>query len=416
MSVDSFTKIAFLANGVSSLLGWNVVLACFDFFSGQFKGKQPATYFPIPLFVGYVVIVSLYNKLQKCVSYRKMIIGGLLGTNFVLAAMLALALLLPQTTIGYIIELALCFFLGIFGNITQLSFFAMINYLSAGTVSSFNIGTALSMLLTALTRIVILSIAGADSSNLSAIIIYFGIGLLVNFVDIYFNYRFFSGQTYEKKIKPHELHTTEEETDDDHAITDEKAVKHVKLPYYKHLWEAHKEIFPNDVLIGLNYVQTFMVFPAIAFERTFSTPVAWSVCIITMCYALGDTAGKAFCANRKWFNQKSIAYTFFTRFYFFWSMIMLSKPWVEDPLLNNDIFAYFNQFVFALTNGIVTSTPPLLLRWLLRARLRKGDRSQQALCRTAAGHADPGRHHDGHRPGHSHEAHLTVPKRLCYTQ
>jgi hypothetical protein len=39
MSVDRFTKFTFFFNGVSSLLGWNVVLACFDFFSGQFKGK-----------------------------------------------------------------------------------------------------------------------------------------------------------------------------------------------------------------------------------------------------------------------------------------------------------------------------------------------------------------------------------------
>jgi hypothetical protein len=127
------------------------------------------------------------------------------------------------------------------------------------------------------------------------------------------------------------------------------------------------------VLICCNYIQTFMLFPAITLERTFSTPAAWSVCIIIMCYAIGDTAGKAFCAIRKLFNEKSIIYTFFCRFYFFWTMIMLSKSWVSDPLLNSDTFAYVNQILFALSNGIVTSKPLSNCRWLLRAGILEGN-------------------------------------------
>ena len=196
MTVDGFTKFTFLVNGISSLLGWNVVLACFDFFGSKFKGKQPATYFPIPLFIAYVVIALVYNEMQKRISYRKMILWGLFGTNITLAAMLAVALLMEQTTIGYFIELLLCFCVGAFGNITQLSFFAMINYLSTGTISNFNIGTALSMVVTSLTRIIILSIAGPDSSNTGAIIIYFSIGLLTNFADMYLNYRFFNSDVF----------------------------------------------------------------------------------------------------------------------------------------------------------------------------------------------------------------------------
>jgi len=92
-----------------------------------------------------------------------------------------------------------------------------------------------------------------------------------------------------------------------------------------------------------------------------------------MCYALGDTAGKAFCAKRKLFNEKSIIYTFLCRFYFFWTMIMLSKSWVSDPLLNSDAFAYVNQFFFALSNGIVTSKPLSNCRWLLRAGILEGN-------------------------------------------
>jgi len=207
MTVDSFTKFTFLVNGVSSLLGWNIVLACFDFFSEQFKGREPATYFPVPLFAAYVFIVLIYNEMQKCISYRKMILWGLLGTNVTLAAMVVIALLLPQTTAGYVIELFLCFSLGACSNTTQLSFFAMINYLSTGTVSTYNIGTAVGSVITSLTRIIILSIAGSSSSNIVAILIYFAIGLLMNFIDIFLNCRFFNSEVYESKVRPHELHS-----------------------------------------------------------------------------------------------------------------------------------------------------------------------------------------------------------------
>jgi hypothetical protein len=132
-----------------------------------------------------------------------MIIWGLVGTNLTLASMLIVALIMPQTMIGYVIELALCFCLGSFSNFTQLSFFAMINYLSAGTISNYNVGTAVSMVLTSLTRIIILSIVGSASDNLGAIIIYFAIGLLINCVDIYLNWRFFNSEVFESKIKPH---------------------------------------------------------------------------------------------------------------------------------------------------------------------------------------------------------------------
>lgn len=203
MTVNRFTKFTFLVNGISSLLGWNVILSCFDFFDQKFPGKEPATYFPVPLFVAYVVIVLLYNEMQKRFSYHNMILTGLIGTNLTLISMLAVALLLPESPVGYVIELILCFCIGAFGNTTQLSFFAMINYLSAGTISNFNIGTALSMVLTSLTRIVILGIFGNDSSNITAIIVYFAIGVSINFSDIYLNWLFFKSETFERKIKPH---------------------------------------------------------------------------------------------------------------------------------------------------------------------------------------------------------------------
>lgn len=191
MEIDKFTKATFYMNGVSSLLGWNVILSAFDFFQNAFPGRDVTTYFPIPLFIAYVMVGLMYNRFQKMFSYKKMIIFGLVLTNISIIATLIVSLALKDTTAGYVICMILMWVLGAAGNITQLSFFAIINYLSAKIVSIFTVGTALSMLLTTIVRIIILAILGHDSDNLSAICIYMAIGLLTNFIDLGLNIKFF---------------------------------------------------------------------------------------------------------------------------------------------------------------------------------------------------------------------------------
>jgi equilibrative nucleoside transporter 1/2/3 len=176
MEIDKFTKITFVMNGISSLLGWNVILSAFDFFQNSFPGRDVTNYFPIPLFVAYVMTGLVYNKMQKMFAYKKMIAFGLILTNAAIVAALVVSLALKDTTIGYAICLILMWIVGAAGNITQLSFFAIINYLSANIVSIFTVGTALSMMLTTVVRIIILAIMGPESDNLGAIIIYIGVG------------------------------------------------------------------------------------------------------------------------------------------------------------------------------------------------------------------------------------------------
>lgn len=159
-------------------------------------------------------------------------------------------------------------------------------------------------------------------------------------------------------VAPHELHSNEDEDPEEKVnndVVNTDAGKHTKMSYFQHMLQAHKEVYPCDTLILLNYVQTFMLFPSLSLGRQFSFPGAWPVTILVLSYAIGDTAGKAFCSKRSLFNEKSVFYIFLTRFYFFWTIIMLSKPSVLDPLLNNDALAYVNQFFFAFTNGIATS-------------------------------------------------------------
>lgn len=125
--------------------------------------------------------------------------------------------------------------------------------------------------------------------------------------------------------------------------------------HFKKLVNTHKEIFPYDILIYANYVQTFMLFPNIVFAKPFSMNPVWGIALTNLLFNLGDLGGRIFTQYRKLFNKESLIYIFVVRFVFFWTVIVLAKN-IDDPILSSDAFAFFNIFLFALTNGIATST------------------------------------------------------------
>ena len=63
---------------------------------------------------------------------------------------------------GFYMSLFCCFLIGLGSNLYQLTFFAMINYLSESVVSKFTIGTALGGLGITSLRMIIVAIAGTS--------------------------------------------------------------------------------------------------------------------------------------------------------------------------------------------------------------------------------------------------------------
>jgi len=112
--------------------------------------------------------------------------------NLGLLALLLVALLLPQTLIGFTLVLILCYFVGLGMNLSQLTFYAMINYLSENIVSKFTIGTSLSGLFFAFFRVISTLAYGANSDSNVPIMLYFAFSIVFNTVDMIINTRFCS--------------------------------------------------------------------------------------------------------------------------------------------------------------------------------------------------------------------------------
>lgn len=196
----------FMINGINSLLGWNAVLASLDYFQKQFAGYNIYSFLPIPLFLGYLITGFSYHILSNRFKYITLITIGNTITTCALIFMLLSSLLLDQTDIGYGLLLFAALLNGLGSNASQLTFFAMINYLSQDVVSKFTVGTALSGMFITGIRAIILAIAGAGNESIYPIIIYFVLAILFNTFDLFLNRHFCTSPVYYEKIDLFLLH------------------------------------------------------------------------------------------------------------------------------------------------------------------------------------------------------------------
>lgn len=195
------TIIIFFINGINSLLGWNAVLAALDYFHDAFPAYNIYSFLPIPVFIGYIVVGSTFHILSNKLKYVTLITIGNIGINIALLAILIVSIVLKETAAGFVLLLLCAFMIGICSNLSQLSFFAMINYLSQDVVSKFTVGTAVSGLFITFIRIVMLAIFGSDDTLITPIIIYFVLALIFNTFDLFMNIDFCKSQVYKQKIQ-----------------------------------------------------------------------------------------------------------------------------------------------------------------------------------------------------------------------
>lgn len=156
-------------------------------------------YFPVPVFISYGITGVLFYYISKAISYRKLVISGIIGVSFSLSILLVLSLIFKDNLVtGYWISLFVLCALGFSANMTQLSFFAMINYFGKEAVSKFVIGTAASGLLIMLVRAALTGIYGAGKpDNIAPIAIYLGITIAFNIFDMYLNFKLFQTNEYQ---------------------------------------------------------------------------------------------------------------------------------------------------------------------------------------------------------------------------
>ena len=148
------------------------------------------------------------------------------------------------------------------------------------------------------------------------------------------------------------------------AIEGDSLIDHKKgkKSYIEELKGTMSSIRPYPIFIFFNYIITFMLFPNMTLARSTDLPPIWTILLFLFIYNLGDFVGKIIGDFRGSFNSKSMSFLFFSRIFFYYTIpMMVASSTQQDHVLNNNFFPFFNQFLFAVTNGLVTSKFSLIL-------------------------------------------------------
>lgn len=191
----TLTSIEFLLNGMISLLSWNSVLCSLDYFAAVYSDFNVYSLYPFSVFVAYLITAIFFHEISKKFSYLQIIFFGNVVNSLSIVALLILSIFV-KNQLGFYLSLLICFFIGSSGNLMQLSYFAMINYLSEAVVGKFTVGTALSGVILTAIRIVVIAAFGEEPGLLLPIIIYFGISVLFNTINLVFNIHFLKSDIY----------------------------------------------------------------------------------------------------------------------------------------------------------------------------------------------------------------------------
>ena len=134
-----------------------------DYFQNVYPDYNVYLYFPVPVFIAYVITGVSFHWLSSNYTYSKIVTVGITGTNISIALMLFVSFLTKDSVnLGFWICMLLSFCIGLFSNIAQLSFLGMINFLGFSVVSRYTIGTAAGGLFINILRIIIVAILGSD--------------------------------------------------------------------------------------------------------------------------------------------------------------------------------------------------------------------------------------------------------------
>lgn len=104
-----------------------------------------------------------------------------------------------------------------------------------------------------------------------------------------------------------------------------------------------------------------MLFPNLTLENKTSLSVTWSNLIYLLMFNGGTLMGKIIGGSRNLINKWITTYLAIGRLFFFFTIpIMDTNLGKTDFLLHNDYFPYVNQFLFALSSGILLSNLSLI--------------------------------------------------------
>lgn len=107
------------------------MLNSLDYFHSIYTRFDVYAYFLLAVLIGYLIAAASYRKITSKFKVQRIINLGLIVSTAALLLLLAVALVFSGAPrFGFLLSVILCIVIGLSTNIVQLSYFAMINFVS----------------------------------------------------------------------------------------------------------------------------------------------------------------------------------------------------------------------------------------------------------------------------------------------
>ena len=379
--LNSFATFYFYLQGTGSLLGWQAVLTTLDFFSEKFPFAEVNFVFPLPIFIANLLFCPFMPQISKLMSLNVRV-SGMHCIMIVILAALPIIALTMSNQIGFGITMIVLFCLGIVNTVQTASCAGLAANFPGVYMSQLVAGYGLAGLLANAIRALCLVVFTSQDSAIASIAVFFGFACFFTLMGAIVHLQFVKSeycQYYMMKSSEGHIEYAEGEVDSssftrsgqelnsqlafdrnadgasDIGYTSDGTVTplipQAKPDTFFSIW---KEVALFSVLLVLNYVQTFMLFPGVSFMRMLSgMSPAWSVLILLTSFNIMDFVAKIMSGYRHHYNKYSVIGMLLFRFLFFATFIILARNSLAG-FLTSDIWAVVNIGLFGGLNGYLT--------------------------------------------------------------
>lgn len=357
------TKVIFTFFGLSSLLGFNVLLTEMNFFDNYLREMNPSLVFN---FLNYILNIPFQFLLlwkKDFLSLKTQLIIALVGSIiFLILIPLSTMSLGVNTQANKIVTGGLVLLMGFINALCSGGFYNLVSNFPLEMIVILTTCQAISGIVLNIIQYIILWSSGEGGDIVVQAWIFFGISILIIAISLFFllisfNNEYFQYYLNKSKYKDagdanNSLLEGETQPDDQLGIVQDKTPE--KKGWFMELF---KKIWDLDLLVVYLYIVTFALYPNASInQKVFEWSPPYSINTVIFVYNIFDTLGRVLVGKitpSKKLNTIVIlgrSFLLFTVVFNYYCHDGLG--W--DPTLTT-ILLFINMAIFASTNGIGTT-------------------------------------------------------------
>ena len=357
------TKVIFTFFGLSSLLGFNVLLTEMSFFNNYLDEMNPSLVFN---FLNYILNIPFQFLLlwkKDFLSLKTQLIIALVGSIiFLILIPLSTMTLGVNTQTNKYVTGGLVLLMGFINALCSGGFYNLVSNFPLEMIVILTTCQAISGIVLNIIQYIILWSSGDGGDIVIQAWIFFGISILIIAISLFlllisFNNEYF--QYYLNKSKNKEEGEANSSLQGDTQPDDQMGIVQDKAQTEKKGWfmELFKKIWDLDLLVIYLYIVTFALYPNASInQQVFDWSPPYSINTVIFVYNIFDTLGRVL-VGKITPSKKLNAIVILGRSFLLFTVVF--NYYCQDGLKWDStlttILLFINMAIFASTNGIGTT-------------------------------------------------------------